>query len=354
MRAEALRKAQDREGLGGYIITRSPNIFYYTGSTSGGVLISTLKEDPLLLVSKMNLEMAKTEATGWEMMTYERKTLLRDLADRLRGAEPRVIGFDELNVEIYLKLKKKLLGFEIRPKPEIVREMRSIKDEEEISRMRRACDIADRGMEAVRSSLEEGMREYEVAAELEYTMRKAGAEGIAFETIVGSGPRAAYPHAGCKEREIRKGDFIVIDTGATYRGYRSDITRTFVLGKPSGEQRRIYEAVFEANEGALKEIREGVKGSEVDELARRIITESGYGEFFIHSLGHGVGLEVHELPSLSRESKDVLKAGNIVTDEPGIYVAGRGGVRIEDTVLVTKGKAEPLTKFVKEIEEMTI
>jgi len=352
MRIGKLREVQEREGLGAYIITRSPNVLYYTGSTSGGILISTLGEEPLLLVSRMNLEMARAEAKGCEIATYERKTLLRDIAERVRRADPKIVGFDELRLETFLKLRERLEGFRMEAKPEIIWEMRRIKDEEEVSRIRKACEIADAGMEAVRSSLKIGMREYEVAAELEYAMRRAGAESLAFETIVGSGPRSAYPHAGCRDRRIREGDLIVIDAGATYRGYRSDITRTFIMGHPSEEQRRIYETVLEANERALEGIREGVKGREVDAIAREVITKAGYGEFFTHSLGHGVGLEVHEPPSLSRESEDVLKAGNIVTDEPGIYIAGKGGVRIEDTVLVRKDGAERLTRFGKSLEDM--
>lgn len=354
MRIDRLRRAQDEEGLGGYLITRTPNIFYYTGSTGGGILLSTPEDEPMLLVSKMSFEMARAEAKGCEIQTYERGTLLEKIGERLKGVKSRVIGFDELRLGQYLEFKEKLEGFEFKSKPEIVSKMRSIKDEEEISRIKRACKLADAGMEAVRSSLREGMREYEVAAELEYGMRRAGAEGIAFATIIGSGPRAAYPHAGCTDREISRGDFIVIDAGATYKGYRSDITRTFIVGRPSGEQKRIYEIVLEANERALDEIREGVEGKAVDGLARNIISEAGYGEFFTHSLGHGVGLEVHESPSLSSRSESILKARNVVTDEPGVYIAGLGGVRIEDTVLVMKDRAERLTKFGKSLEEMTI
>jgi len=355
MRIDKLRKAQSREGVGGYIITSSSNVLYYTGSTGGGILLSILSEEELLLLtSKMNLEMINAEAKGCKIQTYERKSLLDALLNPLRKAEPKTIGFDTLHLELYLDLKEKLEGFELKPKAEIASKMRSVKDEEEISKIRRASEIADVGMEVVRSSLRESMREYEVAAELEYAMRKKGAEGIAFETIVGSGPRSAYPHAGCTDKQIKRGDFIVVDAGATYKGYRSDITRTFIAGHPSAEQEGIYETVLKANEGALDEIKRGAKARVVDARARKIITDSGYGELFVHSLGHGIGLEVHEPPSLSRESKDTLRVGNVVTDEPGIYIAGLGGVRIEDTVLVEKEKAERLTMFEKSLEEAII
>ena len=351
MRIDKLRRTLSREGLGGYIITGGSNIRYYTGSPGGGILLLDPDEDPLLLTSKMNLAITKAEAKDCEIQTYERKELLDTLLKHLQRAEPKVIGFDALSFELYLELKEKLEGFEVKPRPEIPSAMRSVKDDEEVSKIRRACEIADAGMEAVRSTFREGMREYEVGAEFEYAMRRKGAESMAFETIVGSGPRAAYPHAGCTDREAKKGDFIVIDAGATYKGYRSDITRTFIVGQPSAEQSKIYEAVLKANEQALEKMNKGVKGKTVDALARKIISEAGYGELFIHSLGHGVGLDVHESPSLSRESKDTLKAGNVVSDEPGIYIAGMGGVRIEDTVLVTKEGAERLTKFGKSLKE---
>jgi Xaa-Pro dipeptidase len=354
MRVEKLRRALSKEGLGGCTITVDSNIQYYTGSSSGGTFLLVPDEDPLLLTSKMNLSITKAEAKDCEIQTYERKEFSEILLKHLQHAEPKAIGFDTLRYELLLELKEKLQGFEINPKPEIISAMRSVKDEEEISRIRRACEIADIGMEAVRSTFKEGMKEYEVAAELEYAMRKRGSESLAFPTIVGSGPRAAYPHAGCTDREIKRGDFIVIDAGATYKSYRSDMTRTFIVGQPSAEQRRIYETVLEANEQALEGIKKGIKGKTVDAMARKIISDAGYGELFLHTLGHGVGLDVHESPSLSRESKDTLKVGNVVSDEPGIYIEGIGGVRIEDTVLVTKEGAERLTKFGKSLKEMTL
>lgn len=214
--------------------------------------------------------------------------------------------------------------------------------------------MADVGMEAIREHLGEGMREYEVAAEATYAMMWNGAEGIAFTTIVASGPRSAYPHASVTDRRIRKGDFVTIDMGATYKEYRSDITRTFIVGEPTEEQAKIYEAVLRANQTVLPEIKDGASGREVDGVARAVIEEAGYGEYFVHSLGHGVGLEVHEPPSLSKTSEDTLETGNVVTDEPGIYIPGFGGVRIEDTVLVTGSGPVRLTRFDKGLDAMRV
>jgi Xaa-Pro dipeptidase len=188
------------------------------------------------------------------------------------------------------------------------------------------------------------MKEYEVAAEIEYAMRKRGSYGTAFETIVASGPRSAFPHGGCSDREIRAGDLVVVDVGATYKFYRSDMTRTLVAGKPSEKQKKLYEIVKAAQEKAFEIIKPNVKARDVDAATRKIIEDAGYGEYFVHGLGHGVGLEVHEPPTLNPSSKEALVMGNVVTDEPGIYLVGYGGVRIEDTVLVRKNDAEKLTK----------
>jgi Xaa-Pro aminopeptidase len=175
-------------------------------------------------------------------------------------------------------------------------------------------------------------------------MRKLGSEGVAFNTQVASGTRSAFPHGGCTNRKIRKGEFVVIDLGAKYNNYCADLTRTFIIEKPSPKQKRIYEVVLEAQRKALETIRAEVKASDVDAAARKVIEDAGFGKYFVHGLGHGVGLDVHEAPSLNPEGKETLKVGNVVTDEPGIYIAGYGGVRIEDTILVHKDKAERLTK----------
>jgi Xaa-Pro aminopeptidase len=188
-----------------------------------------------------------------------------------------------------------------------------------------------------------GVKEYEVAAEVEYAMRKQGSSGTAFETIVASGLASAFPHGGCSDREIREGDLVVVDMGATYKFYRSDMTRTFVAGNPSAKQKKLYEVVRAAQEKAVKTMKPNVKAKDVDATARKIIADAGYGEYFVHGLGHGVGLDIHEPPTLSPDSEDVLAAGNVVTVEPGIYLVSYGGVRIEDTVLVHGNGAEKLT-----------
>jgi len=204
-------------------------------------------------------------------------------------------------------------------------------------------------MNAAVEAVKPGVHEYEVAAEAEYAMRIKGSDGTAFETIVASGPRSAYPHGLCSDRVIHEGDFVTIDLGAMHRGYRCDITRTVIAGKPSKKQQELFNLVLNAQKLGVESIHAGVKGKDADSSVREALSKAGYGEYFIHGLGHGVGLDIHEPPSLSQTSEDTLAEGNVVTVEPGVYLPKFGGVRIEDTVLVLKDYAERFTKTPKRI-----
>lgn len=354
MRIKRLIKSLERADLDAYLVSRKPNIYYYTGSISGGILIATSDAEPILLVPRLELAIAQAQASGCEVGHYTRSKLPEQIEAELKKATPKNVGFDDLTLDLYQKLRKRLNGCELKASADIVWNMRRVKDVSEQKLMKRVGELADIGMEAIRDCLREGMREYEVAAEAIYAMMRNGAEGIAFDTIVASGPRSAYPHAGVTDRRIQKGDFVTVDMGATYKEYRSDTTRTFIVGEPTEEQTKIYETVLRANETAFPEIKAGAEGREVDDIARTVIDEAGYDEYFIHSLGHGVGLEVHEPPSLRKTSKDILEVGNVVTDEPGIYIIGFGGVRIEDTVLVTDLGPARLTLFDKDLDAMRV
>jgi Xaa-Pro aminopeptidase len=354
MRIKILTKSLAESDLDAYLVTRDPNIIYYAGTISGGVLAVSNEFDPVLFVPKLNLYIAQDQSDECEVRSFTKQTMFEQIATILEEHRLERIGFDELSLGNHERLGEMLSGVELVEKPDLVWEMRKVKDSKEQELMRKAGELSDIGMEAIRNCLEDGLREYEIAAEAAYAMRKEGAEDYAFPFIVASGPRSAYPHAGVSERKIRRGDFIKIDMGATYHGYRSDNTRTFVVGAPTEKQRTIYETVLEANEAALPKIIDGAAGIEVDKIARDIIKGAGYGESFIHSLGHGLGLEIHEPPSLSKRSKDTLRVGNVVSNEPGIYVKGFGGVRIEDTVLVTPSGPERLTEFDRELDAIRV
>jgi Xaa-Pro aminopeptidase len=266
------------------------------------------------------------------------------IAEKLKDSKIKKLAVDALSIEDWRALAKTTRGetwLKVAGNP--ICRLRKVKDATEIALMRRAGELTSEGMKAAYEVLSPGMKECEVAAEIEYAMRKRGSYGTAFETAVASGLCSAFPHGGCSDREIREGDLVVIDFGATYKFYRSDMTRTLVAGKPSEKQKKLYAIVKAAQEKAFEAIKPNVKAKDVDGAARKIIEAAGYGECFVHGLGHGVGLEIHEPPTLNASSKETLAAGNVVTDEPGIYLVGYGGVRIEDTVLVQKNGAEKLT-----------
>ncbi|MEM4700911.1 MAG: M24 family metallopeptidase, partial [Candidatus Bathyarchaeia archaeon] len=264
------------------------------------------------------------------------------------------LAFDTLTVENYRSLAKGLRGkAKLKPMGKLVWELRKVKDSGEIELMRKAGELVCEGMKAAYETVKPGVREYEVAAEIEYAMRRKGSWGTAFDTIVASGARSAFPHGGCTDREIREGDLVVVDIGACYRYYRSDMTRTFVAGKPSEKQKKLYEVVKTAQRKAVQAVKAEAKAKDIDTVARKIIEEAGHGVNFVHGLGHGIGLEVHEPPALSQQSKDKLAAGNVVTIEPGIYIVGFGGIRIEDTVLVREQGSEKFTDGFYTLEAST-
>jgi Xaa-Pro dipeptidase len=230
-------------------------------------------------------------------------------------------------------------------------ELRMTKDESELAHMRRAVEIAERAMQRLLDggALRPGRTELEVAADLQVAMLQEGGEGQAFSPIVVAGPNSAAPHASPSDRRMEEGDLVTIDWGTTCKGYRSDITRTFVLGEPTPEMERIHDAVLTANQAGRLAIRDGLVAQEVDRAARRAITLAGFGEFFIHRTGHGLGLETHEPPYIVEGNLDLLKVGMTFTVEPGIYVPGLGGVRIEDNVVVTAEGSETLTSLPREL-----
>lgn len=342
-RTDALKQSaakQDKPST--FIIFNQTNLTYFTGFSGATALLIPEQGENILYVSGVNYEQAKAEAKGITIELLKRgENLMEKIA---KQAPAKKFAFDALTVESWRALAKAVGGEEkLEPANNLIRELRKCKTQEEIQLIREACKLASVGMKTAGETVRAGLKEKDVAAEIEYAMRKAGSDGTAFETIIASGVTSAFPHGGNLEKTIKESDFVVVDLGATHKFYRSDITRTFIAGKPSEKQMRIYETVKLAQQKAFETIKHGVLASEVDLTARRVIEAAGFGEFFVHNLGHGVGLEVHEAPILSPDSKDVLEAGNVVTDEPGIYVPGFGGVRIEDTVLVTRDGAEKLT-----------
>jgi len=349
-RIQTLKNSLSKNKLDGYIVANETNMLYLTEAVGAAGLWIPSKGENLLYVYGVNYESVKATAQECKVELMKRsEDPFKKIAEQNKQLKPKTIGFDTLNTLSYLTLRKALKGTRLKPLNKLIQELRMVKDPSELAYMKKAAELTDIGVKAAIDAMKVGVREYEVAAEIEYTMRKLGSEGAAFDTIVASGVRSAFPHGGCTDRKIRKGEFIVLDVGARWNNYRADLTRTFMIGKPSPKQKKIYEVVREAQQKAFETIKVGVKTRDVDAAARKVIEKAGFGKYFVHGLGHGVGLEVHEAPTLNAESKERLKVGNVVTDEPGIYIVNYGGARIEDTVLVHKDRAERLTKSTYEL-----
>jgi len=347
MRVESLRNSLRNTEVDAYLVTEVKNVYYFTGfmDISGSTLnlLITLEDDPILLVPQLSLTAAEENARncvvkespfGGEMLDK----LIKEIGD----LKVKTTYFDNLPSITYLELIKRL-DVKFTPNPGLVWALRRVKDETELAYIRKAAELAVIGVEAGVEAIRPGVKEYEVAAEMEYAMRAKGSGGTSFETVVASGPRSAYPHGLCSDRVINEGDLVTIDLGAVYAGYCSDMTRTVVAGKPSPRQLRLLSLVSRAQEEAFQNIRAGARARDVDASARRVLADGDCGEYFIHGLGHGVGLDIHEPPRLSPSSEEILEEGNMVTDEPGVYVEGFGGVRIEDMVLVGRDRGERLT-----------
>ena len=339
-----LRSKMEEEGICAFLIADNINQLYLTNFIGASLLLVPNEGESVLYVPSVNYEDAKENALNCKVTLLEGgRSFISVTAEFVKNSGIENLAFDRLEASQYRILTSKLGDVSLVPKKEIISEMRAVKDEYEIACMRRAAEITKAGFEAAVETVKPGVTEIEVAAEMEYAMRKEGSHGVAFDTIVASGKRSAFPHGGCRNKKIVKGDLVVLDFGVKFENYMSDITRTLVVGNPTNKQREVYEVVRAAQEKAFKIMRSGIKGCDVDRVARKIIEEAGYGENFVHGLGHGVGLEIHEPPTLNQRNTDPLRNGNVVTDEPGVYIVNFGGVRIEDTVLIREGGAEKLT-----------
>jgi Xaa-Pro aminopeptidase len=350
MRLTKLREALTTEGLDAILITQPENRRYLSGFTgSAGVLLIS-QEQAVLATDFRYYEQVDKQAPNFRLakITDKFKTLLPELVHEV-GAKR--VGFESahLTVDQYKEWEEVAEDFKLVPAKELVEGIRAVKDENELSKIKNAIALADQAIAHIVGFIEPGMTEKEVAWELEVFMRTHGAEKLAFDLIVGSGPNGAMPHATVSERVIRAGEPIVMDLGARIDGYNSDLTRTVCAGRPADKFKEIYDIVLEAQLTAEQSIRPGMTGKQADSIARKVIEEAGHGEHYGHGLGHGVGLAVHEKPGVGRLSEDVLEPGMVFTVEPGIYLPGWGGVRIEDIVVMREDGVEVLTQASKEL-----
>lgn len=350
MRLEKLRQALKEDELDAILITRPENQRYLSGFTGGEAALLITQQQALLLTDFRYFDQVAEEAPDFELVKVEDKAPLA-LKRCLKEFGVKTLGFESTHLPFaqYQEWKKATRGTKWIPTKEMAETLRLIKDEHELAKIRKAVAMADMACEYIRDFIEPGMSEKQVAWELESYMRTHGAEAVAFSLIVAAGPNGAKPHAVPQDRQIKEGEPIVMDMGARFDGYHSDLTRTICLGEPDGKLQEIYDIVLHAQLAAEERARPGMTGQEVDAFARDFIAEAGYKEQFGHGLGHGVGLAVHEGPRVSAASTATLRPGMVCTIEPGIYLTGWGGVRIEDIVLFKEDGVEVLSKARKEL-----
>lgn len=346
---EKLRLKMSQVPVDAFLVSNMQNWRFVSGFTGDAGTLLITRDEAIIFTDSRYTEQAEQEAPDYTVIkTVVEKNVLKETIDKIRISR---IAFekDYVTYSRWEKLKETLSGQELIGVSGWVEELRAVKSEKEAEYIAKAQSIADEAFGRLLPSIKPGVREIDLALELEFTMRKLGSDGIAFPFIVVSGVRSSLPHGVPTSKQLEPGDFVTLDFGARYNGYCSDMTRTVVVGPVSDKHREIYDVVLRAQLAALEVIRPGIMAREVDLAGRRVIEEAGYGEYFGHGIGHGVGLNVHERPSVGKTSEDVLQPGMIITVEPGIYIPGFGGVRIEDLVLVTEDGKNNLTASEKQL-----
>ncbi|WZX99342.1 Xaa-Pro peptidase family protein [Bacillus sp. FSL W7-1360] len=342
--------------IDGLLIETGINLRYVSGftGTSGALLLT--KTAAFFVTDFRYTEQAKAEVSGCEFV-WQKGALASEVANLVKKLAIKRLGFEKarLTYETYETYQQLLPEVTLVPVADVVETHRLVKTDAELAIMQKAADIADAAFTHIQSFIRPGVTELSVANELEFFMRKQGATSSSFDMIVASGVRGALPHGVASEKEIQAGELVTLDYGAYYQGYCSDMTRTLAVGPVSDQLRNIYETVRVAQQLGMDGTKAGITGQEADRLTRDYIVEKGYGAYFGHSTGHGLGMEVHEAPALSSKSTDVvLRPGMVVTIEPGIYVPNVGGVRIEDDIVITDEGNRSLTKSPKTLIELDV
>lgn len=334
-------KISENEAI--YISTYA-NIFYYSGFTSEDAKLVITKNRRILFTDSRYTIQAHLESPDFEILDYQ-----NDFIKTINELNFDVLCFEEDNVSVSHFSYLQKLDVKLKPFSKEIKKPREVKDKDEIEKLKNAESLGNSAFSYIINRIKPGITEKEVALDLEFFMKKQGASALSFETICASGVRSAMPHGVASDKVIEKGDFLTLDFGCVLDGYCSDMTRTVVIGAPSQRQKEIYDIVLKAQKTAIEYLKEGRKCSDCDKVARDIIKNAGFGDNFGHSTGHSVGIEIHESPNLSPKSEDILVCGNIVTVEPGIYIEGFGGVRIEDLVQITSENVVNLTKSEKDL-----
>lgn len=353
-RLQRLQQSLPTNRLDCFLVGHAPNVRYLTSFTGTAGVLVVGERDSAFFTDGRYTEQARQQVRDVRVVIARKPPLLAaaEWLEKRRRSAKTVVGIESGHVSVadHSRLAK-LLSKNIRLKaaPPLIEKARMVKDARELELIRNAVLLAANLFPSILNTVRPGVKEIEVAAELEYAARKAGAEGMSFETIITSGPRSALPHGRAANEAVPDHGFVVCDFGVILAGYCSDMTRTLYVGDVSNDARQLYSAVRDAQEAAIAAVRPGIPVGEVDRAARKVLTRAGLGRFFTHSTGHGVGLEIHEPPRIAAGQSEMLQPGMVITIEPGAYVPGKWGVRIEDMVVVTETGCEVLTPTTKEM-----
>lgn len=349
-RLEKLRRILDEHQVEGMLVTSGSNRRYISGFTGSAGYVLVTQKEAIFITDFRYIEQAKKQAPLFDIVQHQ-GPIIETVKEQLTKTGIKRVGFeqDHVTYALFKQFENAFANTELVPLSQMIETIRLVKDQDEIALVKKAVEIADQSFSYILNVIKPGMKERELALLLEFKMRELGATGASFDTIVASGARGALPHGIASDKVIEKGDLVTIDFGAIYQGYVSDMTRTVMVGQPNEKQKEIYDIVLEAQLNGANHVKAGMSGKEADDLTRDIINKYGYGQYYGHGTGHGIGLDVHEDPRLSPTGNIILQPGMLVTVEPGIYIPDFGGVRIEDDVLILESGREILTQSPKEL-----
>ena len=337
-----------QSGLDALLVTGQKNIYYLTDFWGTNATVFITKNRRLFLTDSRYTLIAKQSVHGFDII--ESKDPLKDIVKIIEADNLETIGFDnQVSFAYYQGLQAIFEGYTLSPQSNFMEELRMIKDEKELATIRKACSISDRAFTDVLDFIKPGQTtELQVANFLDFRMREYGASGISFESIIASGYRSAMPHGVASEKVIQSGETLTMDFGCYYNHYVSDMTRTIHIGDTTDEEREIYDIVLRSNQALIDAAKAGMTRRDYDKVARDVIVEAGHGDYFTHGIGHGIGLDIHEIPYFGN-SDETIEAGMVLTDEPGVYLADKYGVRIEDDIIITENGCELITLAPKEL-----
>ncbi|MBG9988531.1 aminopeptidase P family protein [Aerococcaceae bacterium DSM 111176] len=348
-RIQKLTETFNTQGIDAMLITEPKNIRYLSSFTGSTATLFITSETAYFITDFRYDQQAHEQATGYEVVIHS-SSMFKEIAHIIAEDNIQRVGFEADNVTVSLfNQLNDLFEAEMVPTSAVIETLREIKDGAEIKVIEESAKIMDEAYAHILEFIEIGMTELEVANELERFCKEKGASSMSFDTIVASGPRSAMPHGVASDKKIEKDEMVTIDFGCYYKGYTADMTRTFATGEVDDKLKEIYQIVFEAQRLVNEQAKAGMTGAEIDAIARDYITEHGYGEYFGHSTGHGIGLDIHENPRVASSGDKKIVAGNVITNEPGIYLEGLGGVRIEDDIVIYEGATKIINSSPKEL-----